>query len=104
MSDRISFAENENIDIEKLLSAISGGETQSWQMENRASTMSKREFYFGFTVKWMLKDLGYCLDRVKYNKTDLSFTKTVYDKYKNIIKNGDGQLDTSALILQNKGV
>lgn len=100
----ISFAENEKIDIEKLLSAISGGAAQSWQMENRASTMSKREFDFGFAIKWMLKDLGYCLDRAKDNKTDLSFTKTVYDKYKNIIKNGDGQLDASALILQNKGV
>ncbi len=104
LSDGISFAENEHIDIEKLLSAISGGAAQSWQMENRASTMSKREFDFGFAIKWMLKDLGYCLDRAKDNKTDLSFTKTVYDKYKNIIKNGDGQLDTSALILQNKGV
>ncbi len=103
LSDGILFAENENIEIGKLLSAISGGAAQSWQMENRALTMSKREFDFGFAIKWMVKDLGYCLDRAKDNKTDLSFTKTVYDKYKKIIENGDGRLDTSALILQNKG-
>lgn len=103
LSDGILFAENENIDIEKLLSAISGGAAQSWQMENRALTMSKREFDFGFAIKWMIKDLGYCLDRAEDNKTDLSFTKSVYDKYQKLMKNGDGNLDTSALILQNKG-
>ena len=103
LSDGILFAENENIDIEKLLSAISGGAAGSWQMDNRATTMSKREFDFGFAIKWMVKDLGYCLDRAKQNKTNLSFTKTVYDKYQELIKNGDEQLDTSALILQNKG-
>ena len=103
LSDGILFAESENIDIEKLLSAISGGAAQSWQMENRALTMSKREFDFGFAIKWMVKDLGYCLDRAIDNKTDLSFTKNVYDKYQKLMKNGDGNLDTSALILQNKG-
>ncbi|CAC9499409.1 2-hydroxy-3-oxopropionate reductase (EC [uncultured Gammaproteobacteria bacterium] len=103
LSDGILFAESENIDIEKLLSAISGGAAQSWQMENRALTMSKREFDFGFAIKWMVKDLGYCLDRTINNKTDLSFTKNVYDKYQKLMKNGDGNLDTSALILQNKG-
>lgn len=103
LSEGILFAENENIDIEKLLSAISGGAAGSWQMENRASTMTKRKFDFGFAIKWMVKDLGYCLGRAKGNNTDLSFTKTVYDKYQNLMKNGDGNLDTSALILQNKG-
>ena len=103
LSDGILFAENENIDIEMLLCAISGGAAGSWQMDNRATTMSKREFDFGFAIKWMVKDLGYCLDRAKDNKTNLSFTKTVYDKYKKLVKSGDGQLDTSALILQNKG-
>ncbi|CAC9603694.1 2-hydroxy-3-oxopropionate reductase (EC 1.1.1.60) [uncultured Gammaproteobacteria bacterium] len=82
---------------------MSGGAAQSWQMENRALTMSKREFDFGFAIKWMVKDLGYCLDRTINNKTDLSFTKNVYDKYQKLMKNGDGNLDTSALILQNKG-
>ncbi|SMN11978.1 2-hydroxy-3-oxopropionate reductase [uncultured Candidatus Thioglobus sp.] len=103
LSDGILFAKNENIDIEKLLPAISGGAAGSWQMDNRALTMSKKEFDFGFAIKWMVKDLGYCLDRAKENNTDLSFTKTVYDKYQNLIKSGGGQFDTSALILQNKG-
>jgi len=103
LSDGILFAENENIDIETLLSAISGGAAGSWQMGNRALTMSKREFDFGFAIKWMVKDLGYCLDRAKENNTDLSFTKTVYDQYQQLVKSNHGQLDTSALILQNKG-
>ncbi len=102
LSDAMLFAENENIDTEKLLPSISVGAAQSWQMDNRLLTMNKREFDFGFAIKWMVKDLRYCLDRAKDNKTNLSFTKSVYDKYKVLMKNGNGELDTSALILQNK--
>ena len=81
----ILFAENENIDIKKLLSAISGGATAgSWQMENRALTMSKRKF--DFAIKWTVKDLSCCLDRSEENKADLSFTKSAYDKYQKKIK------------------
>ena len=99
LSEALLFAENENINIEKLLLAISKGAASSWQMENRMLTMQKREFDFGFAIKWMVKDLAYCLDRAKYNKTDLSLTKSVYHKYKQLIENGYDNLDTSALIL-----
>jgi len=101
LSEAILFAESENINIEKLLVAISGGAAQSWQMENRALTMTERKFDFGFAIKWMAKDLGYCLNRAKDNKTDLSFTKTIYDKYISLMENGGESLDTSALILHN---
>ena len=99
LSDAVLFAENENIDMQKLLKAISGGAAGSWQMENRLLSMSKREFDFGFAIKWMVKDLGYCLDRSKDNKTDLSSTKAVYDKYVKLMENSKQDSDTSALIL-----
>ena len=31
-------------------------------MNNRASTMAKREYDFGFAIDWMRKDLGFALD------------------------------------------
>lgn len=99
LSDAVLFAENENIDTQKLLKAISGGAAGSWQMDNRLLSMNKREFDFGFAIKWMVKDLGYCLDRSKDNKTDLSSTKTIYNKYVKLMENSKQDLDTSALIL-----
>ena len=59
LSEGLLFAEAENLDMDKLLSAISGGAAQSWQMVNRGKTMHNREFDFGFEIKWMVKDLGY---------------------------------------------
>ncbi|MBT7150454.1 MAG: NAD(P)-dependent oxidoreductase, partial [Thiotrichales bacterium] len=60
LSEGLLFAESENLNMDKLLSAISGGAAQSWQMVNRGKTMHQREFDFGFAIKWMVKDLGYC--------------------------------------------
>jgi len=99
LSEGLLFAEAEDIDMDSLLSAISGGAAQSWQMVNRGHTMHQREFDFGFAIKWMVKDLGYCIDQAKDNKTNLAFTKEVYDRYVNLIDKGHKYSDTSALML-----
>ena len=99
LSEGLLFAESENLNMDKLLSAISGGAAQSWQMVNRAKTMHQREFDFGFAIKWMVKDLGYCLDQAEGNKTKLSFTQEVYDRYINLMDNGHTYSDTSALMM-----
>ena len=99
LSEGLLFAESENLDMVNLLSAISGGAAQSWQMVNRGKTMHQREFDFGFAIKWMVKDLGYCIDQAKGNKTNLSCTKEVYDRYVNLIDKGYTYSDTSALMM-----
>jgi 3-hydroxyisobutyrate dehydrogenase len=99
LSEGLLFAESEGIDMDSLLSAISGGAAQSWQMVNRAETMHDRDFDFGFAIKWMVKDLGYCLDRAKDNKTQLPLASQVYDRYVFLMNNSHDRSDTSALIL-----
>lgn len=102
LSEGLQFAEAEGMDMGSLLSAISGGAAQSWQMDNRASTMHKREFDFGFAIKWMVKDLGYCLDRAKDNESQLDFTQEVYDRYVNLMDKGHTYSDTSSLMTYNE--
>jgi 3-hydroxyisobutyrate dehydrogenase len=99
LSEGLLFAEAENLDMNSLLSAISGGAAQSWQMVNRAETMHQREFDFGFAIKWMVKDLGYCIDQSSSNNSNLGFTKEVYDRYVNLMDKGHTYSDTSALML-----
>ena len=99
LSEGLLFAESENLDMGSLLSAISGGAAQSWQMVNRGQTMHQREFDFGFAIKWMVKDLGYCIDQAKGNKTNLSFTQEIYDRYVNLMDKGHTYSDTSALMM-----
>ena len=99
LSEGLLFAEAENLDMDKLLSAISGGAAQSWQMVNRGKTMHNREFDFGFAIKWMVKDLGYCIEQAKGNQTNLTFTQEVYDRYTNLMDKGHKYSDTSALMI-----
>jgi 3-hydroxyisobutyrate dehydrogenase len=99
LSEGLLFAESENLNMDKLLSAISGGAAQSWQMVNRGKTMHQREFDFGFAIKWMVKDLGYCLDQADGNNTKLTFTQEVYDRYTNLMDKGHTYSDTSALMM-----
>ena len=102
LCEGLQFAEAEGMDMDSLLSAISGGAAQSWQMDNRAGTMHKREFDFGFAVKWMVKDLGYCLDRAKDNESQLDFTQEVYDRYVSLMDKGHTYSDTSSLMTYNE--
>ena len=99
LSEGLLFAESENLNMDKLLSAISGGAAQSWQMVNRGKTMHQRDFDFGFAIKWMVKDLGYCIDQAEGNNTKLSFTQEVYDRYINLMDKGHTYSDTSALMM-----
>ena len=99
LSEGLLFAESENLNMDKLLSAISGGAAQSWQMVNRGKTMHQREFDFGFAIKWMVKDLGYCLDQADGNNTKLTFTQEVYDRYTNLMDKGHTYSDTSAFMM-----
>lgn len=101
LSEGICFAEAEQLDVEKVLNAISGGAAQSWQMNNRANTMHQREFDFGFASKWMIKDLGYCLDQAQLNGSKIALATTVHETYQSLAEKGHQQQDTSVLILGN---
>ena len=99
LSEAIKFAKVNNLNIDKLLNAISGGAASSWQMENRAKTMFNDKFDFGFAIKWMIKDLSYALNQAQKYNIDLTLTREVYEKYQDLSKNGYENFDTSALIL-----
>ncbi len=101
LSEGIRFAEAEHLDVETVLEAISGGAAQSWQMNNRGKTMHAREFDFGFALKWMIKDLGYCIDQAQENGVALPNSKEVIASYRQLRADGHEHRDTSALILQH---
>ena len=53
LSEAMAFGKKSNVDMEKVLSVISKGAAQSWQMENRYRTMLDGKFDYGFAVDWM---------------------------------------------------
>ncbi len=104
LSEGIHFAKKAKLDIEKVISVISKGAAQSWQMENRYKTMAANEFDFGFAVDWMRKDLGIAMQEAEKNGASLPVTKIVDGYYEQIQASGGSRWDTSSLItlLDNK--
>lgn len=105
LSEGIHFAQNAGLDVEGVISVISKGAAQSWQMENRYETMNKGEYEHGFAVDWMRKDLSICLNEARENGTNLPVTALVDQFYSEIQKMGGNRWDTSSLLarLKNAG-
>ncbi len=103
LAEAVNFAQHAGLDPGLVISTISKGAAQSWQMENRAATMAKGEFAFGFAVEWMRKDLGIVLDEADANGSLVPLTALVDQFYKQIMARGGKRWDTSSLIhlLQN---
>ena len=98
LSEAMNFAQRAGLDGEQVLDVISKGAAQSWQMENRGSTMLKDEYDFGFAVDWMRKDLGICLDEANRNGSRLPVTAIVDQFYKHVQQKGGNRFDTSSLM------
>jgi len=98
LSEGLNFAQRAGLDANKAVDVISKGAAQSWQMENRASTMLDDKFDFGFAVDWMRKDLAICLDEARANGALLPVAAIVDQFYAAIQARGGGRWDTSSLI------
>ena len=98
LSEALNFGQNAGLDMDKVLGVVSGGAAQSWQMENRGSTMVRDEFDFGFAVDWMRKDLRICMAEAAQNGTELPVTALVAQFYAALSRQGFGRNDTSSLI------
>ena len=104
LSEGIAFGQAAGLDMNKVLNVIDKGAAQSWQMENRGSTMIEGRFDFGFAVDWMRKDLGLVLDEAKRNGARVPVTALVDQFYADVQQMGGRRWDTSSLIqrLRNK--
>jgi 3-hydroxyisobutyrate dehydrogenase len=98
LSEAINFGIASGIDMKLVLEVIGKGAAQSWQMDNRGTTMVDDKFEFGFAVDWMRKDLGLCLDEARRNGAPLPVTALVDQFYGDVQRMGGGRWDTSSLI------
>jgi 3-hydroxyisobutyrate dehydrogenase len=98
LAEALRFAQASDLDLDKVLEAISGGAAQSWQMVNRWPTMAQDAFDFGFAIDWMRKDLGLALDESRRSGATLPVTALVDQFYAEVQAMGGGRQDTSALV------
>jgi 3-hydroxyisobutyrate dehydrogenase len=99
LAEGANFAVRAGLDASKVFQVISKGAAQSWQMENRHSTMLEGKYDFGFAVDWMRKDLGICLAEANRNGARLPVTALVDQFYKEVQLRGGNRYDTSSLMM-----
>ncbi|MCG8503089.1 MAG: NAD(P)-dependent oxidoreductase [Sphingomonadales bacterium] len=103
LAEALHFALEAGLDADAVVDVISKGAAQSWQMENRAATMVRGEFDFGFAVDWMRKDLAIVLEEAKRLGLSLPMTALVDQFYADVQAMGGNRNDTSSLIRRFRG-
>ena len=99
LSEALNFGKRAGLDMEKVVSVISKGAAQSWQLENRWKTMVEGKFEgFGFACDWMRKDLNIALTEAKRNGSPLPGTALIEQYYGRLSSAGHGRWDNTALI------
>ena len=98
LAEGVNFAMRAGLDANLVIDVISKGAAQSWQMENRATTMIDDKFEFGFAVDWMRKDLGICIDESRRNGARLPVAALVDQFYATVQERGGNRWDTSSLL------
>lgn len=98
LSEGVAFGQAAGLDMKLVLEVIGKGAAQSWQMDNRGSTMVDNKFDFGFAVDWMRKDLGLVLDEARRNGAQVPVAALVDQFYADVQAMGGGRWDTSSLV------
>jgi 3-hydroxyisobutyrate dehydrogenase-like beta-hydroxyacid dehydrogenase len=98
LAEAINFAARADLDVDLVADVIGQGAAQSWQMDNRARTMARGEFDFGFAVQWMRKDLAIALGEARRIGASLPVAALVDQLYERVEARGGSRWDTSSLI------
>jgi len=98
LSEALNLGQRAGLDMDKVMSAISKGAAQSWQMDNRWQNMIAGKFDYGFAVDWMRKDLGIAMAEGKRWKAQMPVVALVDQFYQRVQERGGGRWDTSSLI------
>lgn len=98
LAEGIAFGQRAGLDMAKVLEVIGKGAAQSWQMDNRGTTMIEGKFDFGFAVDWMRKDLSIVLAEARRNGARVPVSALVDQFYAAVQARGGRRWDTSSLI------
>src|SRR5215218_1100635 len=98
LAEALNLGQRSGLDMEKVISAISKGAAQSWQMDNRWKAMVEGKFEFGFAVDWMRKDLAISMAEGKRAKAAMPLVALVDQFYDRVQQRGGGRWDTCSLI------
>jgi 3-hydroxyisobutyrate dehydrogenase len=98
MAEALMLAAGSDLDVEKVLNAISGGAAGSWQMSNLGPRVIKDDFAPGFMVDLQQKDLKLVLQAANDVRLALPGVSLAHQFFNIVQRAGHGQEGTQALI------
>ncbi|MDF2700249.1 MAG: 6-phosphogluconate dehydrogenase NAD-binding [Haloplasmataceae bacterium] len=98
MVEALVYAKNANLDLERVLQSISKGAAASWQVDNNAPKIIKKDYNPGFFIKHFVKDMQLAQNEARNLALDLPGLDLVESLYASLLENGYGNLGTQALI------
>jgi 3-hydroxyisobutyrate dehydrogenase-like beta-hydroxyacid dehydrogenase len=101
LAEAVAFAKRNKLEVEKVISVISKGAAQSWQMENRWKQMDELKAEgFGFATEWMRKDMSICLDQARRSGARLPLAALVDQFWSHLEARGGKRWDSTAGLIQ----
>jgi len=98
VSEALLFAQAGGLDLEKTLTAVSGGAAGSWSLSNRGPQMVERDWRPGFTIDLQQKDLRLVLEAADQFGVPTLGTSTVFQLYRTLQQQGLGGDGNHALV------
>lgn len=98
VSEALLLAEAAGLDLDKTLSAVTGGAAGSWMLANRGPQMAVRDWRPGFTIDLQQKDLRLVLEAADELGVPLPGTSLVFQMYRSLQAKGLGDEGNHALV------
>ena len=98
VTEAMAYAEKCNLPIEKTIEVLSAGAAGNWFLDKRGLTMCKDEFIKGFKLELLHKDLSIIQKDLELKSAESQIVNKGIVEFKELMENGDGHLDISALI------
>jgi len=98
VTEALAFAEDIDLDTNKVINVISTGAAGNWFLDHRGKTMVAGEFSPGFKLNLHHKDLLICKDMATHrNAESMPLTEMTLKHYQKLMQDGFGDEDISAL-------
>lgn len=97
VTEALAFAQAQQLPMEKLIDAVSGGAAGNWFLQHRGNTMTNNKFAPGFKLALHHKDLKICRAMAEKAQIPLPLTDMTVGDYERLITAGYGDEDISAL-------
>jgi 3-hydroxyisobutyrate dehydrogenase len=97
--ESLVYGRRAGLDLEVMLSSVSGGAAACWSLDNLAPRILRGDFSPGFFVDHFVKDMGIALEEARRMRIALPGLALVHQLYVAVQANGRGRSGTQALML-----